>query len=56
VAAVELANRESRSSSRDFLLGLKAPGLDGIELVVADDRPGLRAQEGVAPLVPLTSR
>src|SRR3954465_1971719 len=43
VLAVELANRESRSSWRDFLLGLKARGLDGVEFVVADDHAGLRA-------------
>jgi len=43
VLAVELANRESRSSWRDFLLGLKARGLHGIEFVVADDHAGLRA-------------
>jgi putative transposase len=43
VLAVELANRESRSSWRDFLLGLKARGLHGVELVVADDHTGLRA-------------
>src|SRR5205807_2677375 len=41
--AVELANRESRSSWRDFLLGLKARGLHGVEFVVADDHAGLRA-------------
>jgi Transposase and inactivated derivatives len=39
VLAVELANRESRSSWRDFLLGLKARGLHGVEFVVADDQP-----------------
>ncbi len=43
VLAVELANRESRSSWRDFLLGLKARGLHGVEFVVADDHAGLRA-------------
>ena len=43
VLAVELANRESRSSWRDFLLRLKARGLHGIEFVVADDHAGLRA-------------
>ena len=43
VLAVELANRESRSSWREFLLGLKARGLHGIEFVVADDHAGLRA-------------
>jgi putative transposase len=42
-AAVNLANRESRSSWRDFLLGLKARGLHGVEFVVADDHAGLRA-------------
>jgi putative transposase len=43
VLAVELANRESRSSWRDFLVGLKARGLRGVEFVVADDHAGLRA-------------
>ena len=43
VLAVELANRESRSSWRDFLLGLKARGLHGVEFVVADDHAGMRA-------------
>ena len=42
VLAVELANRESRSSWRDFLLGLKARGLHGVEFVMADDHAGLR--------------
>ena len=43
VLGVELANRESRSSWRDFLLGLRQRGLGGIEFVVADDHAGLRA-------------
>jgi putative transposase len=43
ILAVELANRESRSSWRDFLLGLKERGLHGVEFVVADDHAGLRA-------------
>jgi transposase-like protein len=43
VLAIELANRESRSSWRDFLLELKARGLHGVEFVVADDHAGLRA-------------
>src|SRR6266699_2990349 len=43
VLAIELANRESRSSWRDFLLGLKARGLHGVEFVVADNHAGLRA-------------
>jgi putative transposase len=43
ILAVEMANRESRSSWKDFLLGLRARGLHGVELVVADDHAGLRA-------------
>ena len=39
---VELANRESESSWRDFLAGLKKRGLKGVELVVSDDHAGLR--------------
>ena len=42
VLAVELANRESRSSWKDFLLALKERGLDGVEFVVSDDHAGLR--------------
>jgi transposase-like protein len=43
ILAVELANRESRSSWKDFLLGLRERGLHAVELVVADDHAGLRA-------------
>ena len=43
ILGVELANRESRSSWRDFLLGLKQRGLFGVEFVVSDDHPGLKA-------------
>jgi len=42
VLAVELANRESRSSWKDFLLKLKDRGLRGVELVVSDDHAGLK--------------
>ncbi len=42
VLAVELANRESRSSWKDFLLALRARGLGGVEFVVSDDHAGLR--------------
>ena len=42
VLAVELANRESRSSWKDFLLALRERGLDGVEFVVSDDHAGLR--------------
>jgi putative transposase len=43
VLGVELANRESRSSWRDFLTGLRERGLAGVEFVVADDHAGLKA-------------
>lgn len=43
VLAVELANRESRSSWKDFLVDLRDRGLHGVEYVVADDHAGLRA-------------
>jgi transposase-like protein len=43
VLAVEMANRESRSSWKDFLVRLKERGLSGVEFVVADDHAGLKA-------------
>lgn len=43
VLGVELANRESRSSWKDFLLGLRGRGLHGVEYVVSDDHAGLKA-------------
>jgi len=43
ILAVEIANRESRSAWKDFLLALRQRGLHGVELVVADDHAGLRA-------------
>ena len=42
VLAVEMANRESQSSWRDFLLRLKERGLSGVEFVVSDDHAGLK--------------
>lgn len=42
VLGVELANRESASSWREFLCGLKERGLRGVEFVVSDDHAGLR--------------
>jgi putative transposase len=42
VLAVELANRESQSSWREFCLALKERGLHGVELVISDDHAGLR--------------
>ena len=41
--AVELANRESQSSWRDFLLSLRKRGLSGVEFVASDDHAGLKA-------------
>jgi hypothetical protein len=38
-----MANRESRSSWKDFLVGLRWRGLNGVEFVVADDHAGLRS-------------
>jgi putative transposase len=42
VLGVELANRESESSWKEFLLGLKQRGLRGVVCVISDDHPGLR--------------
>jgi putative transposase len=42
VLAVELANRESGSSWKEFLLGLKQRGLRGVICVISDDHAGLR--------------
>ena len=50
VLGVDLANRESISSWKEFLLGLRARGLTGVELVATDDHAGLRA--AVAEVLP----
>jgi putative transposase len=42
VLGVELANRESRSTWKDFLIRLKQRGLHGVEFVVSDNHPGLK--------------
>jgi hypothetical protein len=42
VLEVELANLESRSSWREFLLGLREHGLSGVEFVVSEDHAGLK--------------
>jgi putative transposase len=42
VLGVGLANRESTTSWREFLLALKQRGLRGVELVVSDDHEGLK--------------
>lgn len=43
VLAVEYASRESQQSWREFLVQLKARGLTGVQFVVSDDHPGLKA-------------
>ena len=50
VLAVELANRESASSWKAFLLQLKERGLSGVRFVVRDDHAGLGA--AVSEVVP----
>ena len=42
ILGVDLANRESRTSWREFLVALKERGLFGVEFVVSDDHEGLR--------------
>jgi putative transposase len=39
ILAVEMANRESRSSWKDFLVGLRQRGLNGVEFVRRSHRP-----------------
>ena len=46
VLAVDLANRESQSSWKDFLIRLKQRGLSGVEFVVSDDHAGLKKAIG----------
>lgn len=50
VLGVELANRESSSSWKEFLLGLRRRGLAGVEFVVSDDHPGLK--RAIAEILP----
>ena len=46
VLAVELANRESTTSWREFLVMLKQRGLRGVEFVVSDHHAGLKRAIG----------
>jgi transposase-like protein len=46
VLAVEMANRESLTSWKEFLLRLKERGLSGVEFVVSDDHAGLKKAIG----------
>lgn len=50
VLAVDLANRESQTSWRDFLVRLKERGLTGVEFVVSDDHAGLK--KAIAEILP----
>lgn len=50
VLGVELANRESQSSWREFLVSLKARGLSGVQFVASDDHAGLK--KAIAEIVP----
>jgi putative transposase len=50
ILGVELAARESATSWRDFLLGLKQRGLLGVRLAISDDHPGLK--RAVAEVLP----
>lgn len=43
VLAVEYAQRESQSSWREFLIQLQQRGLSGVQFIVSDDHPGLKA-------------
>lgn len=50
ILAVELANRESATSWREFLSGLKSRGLSGVRFIVSDSHEGIRrAVERVLP-------
>jgi len=50
VLGVELANRESTSSWKEFLVRLKQRGLHGVHTVVTDDHQGLR--QAIAEVLP----
>lgn len=50
ILAVELANRESRSSWKEFLVRLKQRGLRGVRLAITDDHAGLR--QAIAEVLP----
>jgi putative transposase len=42
VLGVEVANRESASSWKEFLSALRDRGLGGVQLAISDDHPGLK--------------
>lgn len=50
ILGVELAGRETLTSWRDFLLGLKQRGLAGVRMAVSDDHSGLK--RAIAQILP----
>jgi len=50
VLGVELANRETESSWKDFLLDLRQRGLSGVEFIVSDNHSGLK--RAIAEVLP----
>ena len=50
ILGVELAGRESATSWREFLLGLKARGLRGVRTAISDDHAGLK--RAIAEVLP----
>lgn len=50
VLAVDLANRESTSSWKEFLEKIRQRGLRGVEFAVSDDHPGLK--RAIAEVLP----
>ena len=50
ILGVELAGRESTTSWREFVLGLKQRGLSGVRLAITDDHPGLK--RAIAEVLP----
>ena len=50
VLAVELANRESASSWKEFLTALRDRGLHGVQVAISDDHPGLK--RGIREVLP----
>jgi putative transposase len=50
VLGVELAGRESASTWRDFLVGLKERGLRGVRLAISDQHAGLK--QAISQLLP----
>lgn len=50
ILGVELANRESQTSWREFLVALRQRGLAGVDFVVSDDHAGLK--KAIAEILP----